>query len=165
MAYPFKTKPFNHQLEALRDIWHRRWGGAVFFESGTGKTKVALDWVGALYRYKDIKKVLVVCPLAAFGVWPSEAEKHLPPEVPYKITYVNKSKTVGRLFSDVYHPSRLLIVVVNYETAWHVISQLALWKPEVVILDESHKIKRISTKRSQAMHKLGLLVNYRMILT
>ena len=46
--YKFKTKPFKHQSKALRDSWDAKYY-ALFMEMGTGKSKVAIDTMGALY--------------------------------------------------------------------------------------------------------------------
>ena len=164
--YPFKTPPYDYQRKALRFLWKNRWGGGLLMEPGTGKTKVALDFAGALYLYKGIRRVLVVCPVAAFGVWEREAQRHVPPDVPYTHTRIHKTKSMQKLYEDV-HPACLQIVVINYETARQplVIKQLLHWLPELVILDESHKIKKSTAKRSRACHRLGRVAAYRMILT
>ena len=48
MNYRFKTKPFQHQLDALDESWNKEvW--ALFMEMGTGKTKVCIDNVAILY--------------------------------------------------------------------------------------------------------------------
>jgi len=133
-------------------------------EPGTGKTKVALDFIAALYLYKGVKRVLVICPLAAFGVWEREVEKHLPPEVPPIVIQLHKKRALGYLHNG-YHPDHLLIAIVNYETSWRVIKQLLSWKPQVVILDESHKVKNGTTKQARGCHRLGRVAPYRLILT
>jgi hypothetical protein len=46
--YQFKTKPYDHQKE----IWEKSWFEpyyALFAEMGTGKSKIAIDTIGALY--------------------------------------------------------------------------------------------------------------------
>ena len=48
MEYRFKTKPFQHQLDALKESWNKEvW--ALFMEMGTGKTKVCIDNIAILY--------------------------------------------------------------------------------------------------------------------
>ena len=60
---------------------------------------------------------------------------------------------------------KLQIVVVNYESAWRLESELLAWKPEVIIADEGHKIKSPSTKASKVMAKLASVASYRLLLT
>ena len=48
MDYRFKTKPFQHQLDALKESWNKEvW--ALFMEMGTGKTKVCIDNIAILF--------------------------------------------------------------------------------------------------------------------
>ena len=49
MNYKFKTEPYQHQYE----IWEKSWRAkyyALFLEMGTGKSKIAIDTMGALYQ-------------------------------------------------------------------------------------------------------------------
>ena len=48
MDYRFKTKPFKHQLQALKKSWNKE-AWAWFMEMGTGKTKVCIDNIAMLY--------------------------------------------------------------------------------------------------------------------
>lgn len=43
--------------------------------------------------------------------------------------------------------------------------KLKRWGPQVIVLDESHRIKSPSAKKSTALHSLGPLADYRLILT
>lgn len=165
VKYPFATRPYQHQLKALRQLWRRGWGGALLWEPGTGKTKCALDFAGALYLYRGLRRVLVICPIAAFGVWVAELGKHMPEQVPFTVTVLNKSRSAEDLHFDKPPDDVLWVVVVNYETAWRIFPQLRWWKPQLCIIDESHQIKRGSTKKARGCHKLGLLASYRLILT
>ncbi len=55
MDYRFKTKPFQHQLDALKQSWNKEvW--ALFMEMGTGKTKVCIDNIAVLYSQHDAVK-------------------------------------------------------------------------------------------------------------
>ena len=48
MKYKFKTKPYEHQLEALKRSWNKK-EYAYFMEMGTGKSKVLIDNIAILY--------------------------------------------------------------------------------------------------------------------
>ena len=47
MNYKFKTKPYAHQLTALKSLGQKNF--AYFMEMGTGKTKVLIDNIAMLY--------------------------------------------------------------------------------------------------------------------
>jgi hypothetical protein len=46
-----------------------------------GKTKVAIDFAGAMYFLERVRRVLVICPLDVIGVWEDELFKHGPLKV------------------------------------------------------------------------------------
>ena len=48
MKYKFKTKPYEHQLEALKRSCNKK-EYAYFMEMGTGKSKVLIDNIAILY--------------------------------------------------------------------------------------------------------------------
>lgn len=48
---------------------------------------------------------------------------------------------------------------------YDIIKKIKLWQPECIILDESHRIKSPSARKSTAMHTLGKYAKYRAILT
>ena len=51
--YPYKTKPYEHQRNALnQSAFKNQW--AYFMEMGTGKTKVTIDNMAYLYLKKEI---------------------------------------------------------------------------------------------------------------
>ena len=57
--YPnFKTKPFNHQLQALGCSWDKT-NFAYFMEMGTGKSKVLIDNISMLYDKGKINGALI----------------------------------------------------------------------------------------------------------
>ena len=61
MNYKFKTEPYQHQYE----IWEKSWRAkyyALFLEMGTGKSKIAIDTMGALYQAGEIDTALLIAP-------------------------------------------------------------------------------------------------------
>ena len=61
MKYKFKTKPYKHQLNALKRSWNKR-NFALFCEMGTGKSKILLDNIAVLYDEGKISAALIVAP-------------------------------------------------------------------------------------------------------
>lgn len=43
--------------------------------------------------------------------------------------------------------------------------KIKLWQPQLIILDESHRIKSPSAKKSTALHSIGPIADYRLLLT
>ena len=68
MDYKFKTKPYQHQLDALKISCNRE-VYALFMEMGTGKTKVLIDNMSMLYDNGKIDSALIVAPKGVIGTW------------------------------------------------------------------------------------------------
>jgi hypothetical protein len=76
--YAPKTKPYAHQTKAWEDSWDKRFW-ALFCEMGTGKTKITIDTMGALYEAGRIDAALILAPKGVFDNWvTSEIPVHLP---------------------------------------------------------------------------------------
>ena len=71
MDYNFKTKPFEHQLEALENSWNKE-THAYFMEMGTGKSKGLLDNVAMLYDQGRVDSVLIIAPKGVYRNWKNQ---------------------------------------------------------------------------------------------
>ena len=76
--YVPKTKPFRHQAEEFeisKDLPAR----AIFWEQGTGKSKITIDTAGHLYASGKIDCVIVVAPSGVHLNWVTdEIPTHMP---------------------------------------------------------------------------------------
>ena len=68
MGYMYKTKPYQHQRDALIK-GADQYNFAYFMEMGTGKTKVSIDNAAYLYQEKKVNVVLVVAPNSVYRNW------------------------------------------------------------------------------------------------
>ena len=94
--YPnFKTKPFNHQLQALGGRWANK-DFAYFMEMGTGKSKVLIDNIAMLYDAGEINAAVIIAPKGVYRNWERlEITAHLPEQ------YVPGSMSIhNHLFVD-----------------------------------------------------------------
>ena len=81
MKYEPKTSPYGHQTEALRRSWMRD-GYGYLMEMGTGKSKVIVDEMSALWENGEIDTALVLAPKGVYGNWSSkEIPAHMPDRV------------------------------------------------------------------------------------
>ena len=85
--YPnFKTKPFNHQLQALGCSWDKT-NFAYFMEMGTGKSKVLIDNIAMLYDQGKINAAVIIAPKGVYRNWERlEIPAHLPDHIQTRIT-------------------------------------------------------------------------------
>ena len=131
--------------------------------NGTGKTLTSIAIVGQLWKDRRIRKALIVAPLSILGVWEEEFQKFA--AFGYEMTLLtgslaHKAETIRSASS----PS-LQVLVVNYESAWRLETELLRWRPDCIIADECHKIKTHNARASKTMHKLGVAAKYRLALT
>jgi SNF2 family DNA or RNA helicase len=146
-VYKFKTRPMRHQLKALKKFL-RHGCGALFAEMGTGKTKIAIDWACALATKENRRlKAAVLCPKSALTVWPTEIRKHDP-------------------WGKIPH-SGVQWKLVGIDAAWRPYNydEIVLWKPDIVIVDESSYIKSPGARRSKGAYLLAKRCRYRLIMS
>lgn len=75
LRYDYKTTPYAHQKDVLEKSWNSEYWG-LFMEMGTGKTKVAIDNMAALYLAGKLKAALILAPKGVYDNWAKE--KSLP---------------------------------------------------------------------------------------
>jgi hypothetical protein len=120
MNYKFKTKPFEHQLDALKASYDKE-VFAYFMEMGTGKSKVLLDNAAILYDKGDINALLIIAPKGVYKNWyDSEIPTHLPDHIDKKIVlWKTSDKSVKQLkiLNTLFQPgSDLRILIMNVES-------------------------------------------------
>lgn len=170
---PVKGQPYAHQQKAY-DFIRKTFGldgynpakgkgAALLMEMGTGKTLVAIAATGCLSNQGKAARVLIVAPLPVLGVWEQEFEKFA--DFPYTLTVLRGTTSKKKAQLKNIDGDGLQVVVTNYDCLSKLATELAAYKADLVIADEGHKIKDSRTKRSKAMHKLGDLARYKLLLT
>jgi len=149
-------------------------------EPGTGKTLVTLSLIVDKYMRGKINRVLIIGPKIAKETWVSETIKHVgAPYVFYpdfdkasynrhneiqifdSIQYERKYKsspyrnamTPHGDFNTVHE--RLIFIYLSVHSVSNRIDQIYEYNPDVIVLDESHTIKKASGKNSKAMMRFG----------
>lgn len=172
LRYRYKTEPYAHQKRALAKIYKLDGTAALFMEMGTGKTKVAIDWAGISALNFKLKRVLVICPASVMGVWRRQIQIHSP--IPSRVTILSgPSRDRLLMIDEVRKHERGTIdwLVINYEGIWRetdddsVQDQLINWLPDLVIADESHRLKSPTSRQSKAAGEIAKHVRSRLILT
>lgn len=172
LTMPVRAIPYRHQREAFDFVCglfglipakRRSHGAALLMEMGTGKTLTTIGITGALSKEGRIRRVLIVAPLSILGVWESEFRRFA--AFPYKLEVLSgTTEQKADALRNLYSPD-LEVAVVNYESAWRMEPALQAWKPDLIIADESHKIKTHNIAASKALHRLGAKTHYRLLLT
>jgi SNF2 family DNA or RNA helicase len=175
MNYKFKTKPFEHQLDALEASCDKE-VFAYFMEMGTGKSKVLLDNAAILYDKGEINALLIIAPKGVYKNWyDSEIPIHLPDHIDKKIVLwktsdksVKQLKILNTLFES---GTDLRILIMNVESfssgdgASFAYKFLSAHPKSMIAIDEATTIKTPTSNRTKNIVALRNLCKYRRILT
>lgn len=167
--------------------------GGLLMEPRTGKTKVAIDCIGILHQDRGVNRVLVVGPVVAIQVWKDQLEANMPHK--YRLTIWDRKgrkeqklppygqdvldivlinydafSTPGDWKRDRKTGEPILkngekIRSTSRGGRYDMKKAIQRWQPQAIILDESHRIKSPSARKSTMLHSLGKIADYRMILT
>jgi SNF2 family DNA or RNA helicase len=168
MVYKFKRKPRTYQLAALKKALELDNAMALWFDPGLGKTKVAIDFSAIKYLKEGAKKVLIVCPLSAIGVWDEELELDYPSEfmtVPIVGDMKDRIKTVDGVLHTPLNCQTFMII--NYDSLRNdkILGMVKKWKPQILLIDEMHYCKNPTTQRSKAVYYIRKKAKWVMGLT
>jgi len=173
MKFKYKTKPYEHQHEALLRS-HDKVNYGYFMEMGCGKSKVLIDNIVWLYEQGKIDTAVIVAPKGVYRNWEiSEIPTHMPEDVEHEV-YVwtpSPNKTQAeRLKAGVEKRDKLRILLVNVEgfATAKVAKFVDIFTRQASFLlavDESTTIKNPKAKRTKALVKFGEGASYRRILT
>lgn len=167
----FKTEPMEHQHEALlKLILYYRIG--VFWSCGVGKTKLAIDAI----RYLKIN-TLFVCPSRLVENTVQEINTHsFSGELECypiigKQTKEKKWAMIDRAIDSKTDTPKVMIV--GYETLSHTNQneeiqyrdRIANFKYDLIIFDESHKLRSAMSTISNAASKLAAKAYRRILMT
>lgn len=173
------TKLWAHQEEAV--TLALQYDSFMFaHDMGCGKSFESIELANRLKS----RLILILCPKSVISVWPKEFEKHSPKKfdiLPLTTgTVKQKAARLEKQISFTRMHKRRLVVVVNYESAWRaglgpiykgkrIVKLGALldivW--DLVICDESHRLKSPKSKTSWFAYKISQLkkAKYRLALT
>lgn len=176
MDYQFKTAPFNHQKEE----WGRsreEAARAIFWEQGTGKSKLTIDTACWLWHRGLIDGVLVVAPNGVHRNW---TEKEIPDHVPDDVigqvrAFHYQSPRAGTKW----HQQAVKAVIDHPGFAWLTLSYdaftTAAGKRTLIdffnkrrllyVLDEAHYIKTPTAERTKSILRSAKYAPFRRILT
>lgn len=159
-----KTQFLEHQKEAYELGIHLP-SFALFMEPGTGKTLPTIAMMGYRFYHNNARRAIVVCPLSVVYDWERQLKEHA--AFPYNVVELDKLGTSPK--------DCLEIVIVNYEKLWEFSKKknkrwepsvrLMKYKADIMVCDESHKIKNWNTHATKAASRIGKGIPFKAILT
>ena len=173
MNYKFKTKPYAHQMTALKKSWNKE-NFAYFMEMGTGKTKVLIDNLAMLYDKGKVDGALIIAPKGVINTW---YEQEIPTHLPQHIENVtvlwqpNINKKYEEKLKTLFEVETALhILIMNVEAlstdkGVKYASKFLNSHKTLMAVDESTTIKNPSAKRTKNIIGLGKIAKYKRIMT
>jgi SNF2 family DNA or RNA helicase len=141
-------------------------------DMGTGKTKVCID----LFNNLNCRNGLIICKRAAvLDVWPGEFDVHSPVDVMVipldeydkDLSVAQKKQKAEKQIALAKALGRPYVLVINHASCWR--EPFGSWtlkqQWDMVIVDESHKIKSPTGKCSRYCAQLTKVSKYRLALS
>lgn len=162
-AWSHQPPAIQHMLEntsTLLEAW-----------MGTGKTYMTMEVISRIQPHNA--KILILCPATVVGVWSGQSDRHFPGV--FNVLPLDKKAGNTREKADALRQAmklqsamhQKLIVVVNYESAIlkPLCDALLQTQWDIVICDESQRLKGQGTQTSKLAAKLTPLAKKRICLT
>jgi len=128
----------------------------------------AIAIAGAGYQMGYLKRVLIVAPTSVCAIWQKEFQDYA--AFPYVIhtllgTKIQRLKALNDLKRFPY--KHLKVAVINYEAtrSESYFDALLDYDADLILADESQRIKTHDAAQSKAMHQLGDKARYKLILS
>lgn len=115
-----------------------------------------------------VERLLIVAPTSVVAVWPKELQEYAKFKYTCKTLLGEKKQRIKQIDDLLKFPFRALkVAVINYESTWRpeILEKLKEFDADMVIADESQRIKTYDAAQSKAMHELGDQARYKLILS
>ena len=157
------TQPWPHQTEALEFLSGKA-GAMLAMDMGTGKSRVIVD----LIAQEGYERILILAPLSVVAnVWPGEFAKHAPGLLHVLPLAGKSTKARQEAAAKALDSGRPTAVVLNYDAVWR--QPFGDWaikqKWDLLVMDESHRIKSPGGVASRYCSRLSDRVGHRVALT
>lgn len=157
-------KLFKHQEEALTKLKKRK-TYALFMEQGTGKTLTMITHMGKLVEKGKADRFLIFAPTAVLDTWELELGKFAPGKYDI-LNFQGKKDNRAKAFAEFNKPGdKPKVLIVNYEKADRELKTLIKFKANVLICDESQKVKNHTSKTSKRIFTLSKNIPRRYLMT
>lgn len=160
---------WNHQVEAIkRGLTHQDIFLAM--EMGTGKSRTTIEILRRRYHENGrLMKTLIICPVIVCDNWKREFAMYskINPNDIIVLTQAGKIRTREFIKATGDRLERAKIIVTNYQGLLmdDLYNLLKQWQPEIIVVDESHKVKGHTSKTAKKLTVLSDLTKHNILLT
>lgn len=163
---PFIKSPWKHQREGVERALATR-DFAFFFEQGTGKSKTTIDTLRNIFaREKRVLRTLILCPVVVCENW--RREFYAQSKIGHLIHVLHGPQTKRiEQFKQKSATNPPTIFVTNYESLQmtELIQLMLKWKIEILVCDESQKLKSHDSKRAKMAATISATTAHNFILS
>ncbi|MBQ8754674.1 MAG: DEAD/DEAH box helicase [Lentisphaeria bacterium] len=144
---------YRYQKKAIDFVAQKRGKALIYITPGGGKTLITIHLI---LKYPALKPVLICCPSSLKLQWQYELQKYFPDD---KISLINANSNLSSSFHNAD------FVIINYDILkrWQI--ELCKYKFNLVVCDESHKVKNPSAERTKALNVITDRIQHRLLLT
>ena len=148
LSFPFP--PFPYQFEGIAFLYPRH-EAILADEMGLGKTMQAITTIRLLVRTGQLRRVLLVCPKPLVTNWQREFALWAP-ELPLTIIEGDQARREWQ-----WQVPEAIVTIANYEILLRDQQQIADagWTYDLMVLDESQRIKNRSSATSRAVRAVA----------
>ena len=158
---------WSHQKEAITRASDGEELG-LFFEMGTGKTRTIVEILKRkFYENKSTMRTLILCPPVVLKNWVNEFKMFSEFDERDIVVLDRKTRKEKGLQDRIGNSTREFILITNYEALDNIefSKLLEWWAPEILVCDESQRLKSSKSKRAKAVERLSWSTEYRYILS
>lgn len=154
--FTYITAPFKHQVDGLTWLYNHPRAG-LFYAPGLGKCKTVVD----LQRLTQ-ERYIVFCPAVVLNTWKREFMTHGGVD---DVVVLDGDREEKEAQIEACIARMPVAVIVTYESAVLLMPLLARLKYDGVVLDESHRIKSVTSQRTAAAASLADRARRRVLLS
>ena len=140
---------YPYQLVGAKFLEMSNGNGMVNDTVGLGKSAQALSY---LFNHPEMRPAIIVCPASVKYQWEEYCREWIPKSNP---EVINGPK--GKFAGD--------IIILNYDILKKNVTKIKNINPQIIILDESHKVKNYKSQRTIAAVDLASQIPHRMLLS
>lgn len=161
----FLVQPWAHQMTAISRA-SRSDHFAFLFEPGTGKTCACINTLRGKYaQHGRLLKTIILAPPIVLENWKREWKMHSKVDQRHITVLHGPQKKRVQLFKE--NSTGPHIFITNYESLLmeDLLNSFLHWGVEALVLDESHKCKNPTSKRTKAARLIAKQARYKYILS
>lgn len=160
---------WQHQVHAIR-VAEVNQDLGLLMEMGTGKTRTMIEILRRRYAAVNrLRKTLILCPIIVCENWKAEFKMYSKVSQGDILVLTKSGKQRVNAFINAVGEdlSKAKIVITNYEAMQmeDLYKLIMLWEPEILVCDESQRIKNPQSVRAKAVAQLADLTHHNYILT